>query len=558
MRLLVSSLAFALIASSAMAQVAPQGIQPQIQPSNTWAPAPAPQPAAAPAPSDPLVQSGASSPPVGPSSSPAPRGIQPGKSLGLEQTAWQDPTKHMSKRQSRPGFIRYQWRPDDIMQINVREGLVSVVKFPSNEDIVQVISSDPATFEAMISPNKRSFLIRSVYAGVDGNVIAYGSSGNVYNFYIRSLVFNANLLPDATVEIAVGGMAATTGETVTSQVEAISGSTGSTGSAAGYKGVFTPAADRAVAHFQAGGREYARGAPIDPANMRANITIKAPTPSDAAIAPVRAWHDGKFTYLDFGPNASSMVQWPVAALVIQGVESPVGTRVTGKDRSMMVVEAVGNIVLRNGQYMVCLFAHFENNDARYSVNPTLETANTQVNNGIPVRAPAGALSYDERAKVERDRLAAEEKTRLAQERRLLAEAVTRSKQAEVDAKKAEAAAKLVREQEAKEAQRRAAAAEAERRRIEANTPPPPPGALSATVGPIAVEDGKALLAALEAKHGRQVKGLAVQWQSDRGLPLSAGTAKGRVYLVVDGLSGPISTDLCSAARARSAGCSAVR
>lgn len=555
MRLLVSSLAIALFAVTASAQVAPQGVQPQIQPSNTWAPAPAPSPAAAPAPSDPLVQSGGASTASSSSSPAVPRGIQPGKSLGLEQTAWQDPTKHMSKRQSRPGFIRYQWRPDDIMQINVREGLVSVVKFPSNEDIVQVISSDPATFEAMISPNKRSFLIRSVYAGVDGNVIAYGSSGNVYNFYIRSLVFNANLLPDATVEIAVGGMAATTGETVTSQVEAISGSTGS---AAGYKGIFTPAADRAVAHYQAGGREYARGAPIDPANMRANITIKAPTSADAAIAPVRAWHDGKFTYLDFGPNASSMVQWPVAALVVQGVESPVGTRVTGKDRSMMVVEAVGNIVLRNGQYMVCLFAHFENNDARYSVNPTLEGANTQVNNGIPIRAPAAALSYEERAKIERDRLAAEEKTRLAQERRLLAEAVTRSKQAEVDAKKAEAAAKLVREQEAKEAQRRAAAADAERRRIEANTPPPAPGSLSATVGPIGVEDGRALLAALEAKHGRQVKGLSVNWQSDRGLPLSASTAKGRVYLVVDGLSGPLSIDLCSAARARSAGCSAVR
>lgn len=548
MRLLVSTITLSLLAGSALAQVAPQGALPPLQPSNTWAPAPAPAsvPAPAPAntaqaqPADPLAPSAASAP-AGPSR------IQPGRELGLEQKAWQDPTKHMSKRQSRPGFIRYQWRPDDIMQINVREGLVSVVKFPSNEEIVQVISSDPATFETIIAPNKRSFVLRSAYAGVDGNVIAYGSSGNVYNFYVRALVFNASVLPDSTVEVAVGGMAANTGETVTSQVEP--GTTGSSG--AGYKGLFTPAVDRAVAHFDAGGREYARGAPINPDNMRANVIIKAQSAADSAIAPVRAWHDGRFTYLDFGPNASSMVQWPVAALVVQGVESPVGTRVTGRDRSMMVVEAVGNIVLRNGQYVVCLFAQFPRNDARYSVNPPLEAERAQPNAGIPIRAPAAAIDYGERARVLK--AAADE-----DQRKQIAEAAARSRQAAADTKRNELAAKAAREREDRDLQRRQQAAEAERKRIEANTPPPPPGSLSATLGPISSQDGAAILKDLERRKGRAVKGLSVQWQNDRGQPVPASAAKGRVYLRVDGLNAALSTDLCSAARTRSAGCSTLR
>jgi hypothetical protein len=529
---------------AANAQIAPQ-------PSNTWLPAPAPP--GVNSPSDPLAVPSPTQP-AAPAAAPMPeRGrSQPGRSLGLEQKAWQNPQQHMSKRQSRPGFIRYSWRPDEIMQVNLREGLISVVKFPSNEEILQVISSDPSTFETIIAPNKRSFVMRSIYAGVDGNVIAYGTSGNVYNFYVRSLVFNANVLPDTTVEISVGGMSTNTGETVTSQQTAAAG-----GDQGGFRSLFTPASARAVRHFEAGGREYARGAPLDPNSMRANVVIKAPTAADSAIAPIRAWHDGRFTYLDFGPHASSMVQWPVAALLVQGVESPVGTRVTGRDRSMMIVEAVGSIVLRNGQYIVCLIAEFPKNDTRYAVDPPIENHRANPHAGKTIRAPAAALTYDQRNELTTQRQAVEAQTTAAIERRRLAEAQRGKLEAETAARRAETDARMARERQDNDARKAAQAAEAEQRRVEASRPPPAPGRLAATLGPLSSSDGSAIMRDMERKNGRVIKALALQWQDDRGSATSVGALRGPGYLRVDGLSSPLAQELCATARQRNAGCSTI-
>lgn len=301
--------------------------------------------------------------------SPAPtsgRAINPAVAhpLNLEQKAWEKPDANKSARQIRPGFVRLQWRPDEIQQINVREGLLTTIKFPEQEEIVSNIVSDPGSFETLVAPNRHSVALRSLYAGVDGNIVIYGKSGNVYNFYIRSRPFNDPKLPDTTVQISVGGMASATGETMASDAP-------ESPSYDGYKTLMTPSSTLASAAFKAGSREFARTTPPNGLNMANNIEIKVRGADDQAIAPTRAWHDDHFTYLDFGPRASSMTTWPVASLVVQGVESPIGTRVTGRDRSMMVVEGLGDIVLRNGQLMVCLKTIAPNRDPRYSIPPRI-------------------------------------------------------------------------------------------------------------------------------------------------------------------------------------------
>ena len=305
--------------------------------------------------------------PVG--ASPAPttgRAVNPAVAhpLNLEQKAWERPDANKGARQIRPGFLHLAWRPDDVPQINVREGLLTTIKFPEQEEIVSNIVSDPGSYETLVAPNRHSIALRALYAGVDGNIVIYGKSGNVYNFYIRSRPFNDPKLPDTTVRISVGGMTTATGETMASD-------TPESPAYEGYKGLMTPSATLASANFKAGKQEYARTTPPKGVNMANNIEIKVRNATDQAIAPIRAWHDDHFTYLDFGPRASSMTTWPVAALVVQGVESPVGTRVTGRDRSMMIVEALGNIVLRNGQMMVCLNTIAPNNDTRYSIPPRI-------------------------------------------------------------------------------------------------------------------------------------------------------------------------------------------
>ena len=72
------------------------------------------------------------------------------------------------------------------------------------------------------------------------------------------------------------------------------------------------------------------------------------------IAPERVWRDRIFTYIDFGDKVIAMTQRPVVSLLVEGGESPVGFRTDGEDGRLLIVEAVGDMVLRSGQRIVCI------------------------------------------------------------------------------------------------------------------------------------------------------------------------------------------------------------
>ncbi len=282
--------------------------------------------------------------PEAPSTARSPASLKP---LGLEQEAWNNPRANMGPRQSMPGFLRVTWGPDIVTEINVREGMLTVIKWPVSEQILTRELSDKKTFETRIGPDGRSIMIRSIYAGVDGNMLVYGSSGNVYNIYLRSIPYNSKKLPDTTVEMIVGGLEQGYGGTLHSNAPV-------SAPYSDYRDLYQPTVVGKVEAFKRGSREWAESAPLRKGDMDANIDILVPDREDQAIAPIRAWHDREFTYLDFGENSGSMTQWPVASLVVDGSESPVGTRTRGPRNSIMIIEAIGDIVLRNGRHMVCL------------------------------------------------------------------------------------------------------------------------------------------------------------------------------------------------------------
>lgn len=333
--LLASAALGALLAMPAAAQNVPYPSYPgSPRPASTQ---PAAEPLQQPVPSVQARQSGAAR-------SHSPAELKP---LGLEQKAWTNPRENMGPRQTMPGFLKVNWRPDAVTTINVREGMLTVVRWPVSETILSRELSDKKTFESRIGPDQRSIIIRSVFAGVDGNMVVYGQSGNVYNIYLRSLPFNSPKLPDTTVEMIVGGLASNYGGTLHSTAPA-------SGPYEDYRELYKPAVTTKVEQFRAGSREWADSAPLKSRDMQTNIDILVPDRADQVIAPIRAWHDKNFTYLDFGPNAGSMNQWPVASLLTDGSETPVGTRTTGPNGSIMIIEAIGDMVLRNGSHLVCL------------------------------------------------------------------------------------------------------------------------------------------------------------------------------------------------------------
>ena len=93
---------------------------------------------------------------------------------------------------------------------------------------------------------------------------------------------------------------------------------------------------------------------IDPSEFRFDLDIFVPNPDDYVIAPERVWRDRGFTYIDFGDKVISMTQRPVVSLLVEGGESPVGFRTDGEDGRLLIVEAVGDMVLRSGQRIVCI------------------------------------------------------------------------------------------------------------------------------------------------------------------------------------------------------------
>ena len=93
---------------------------------------------------------------------------------------------------------------------------------------------------------------------------------------------------------------------------------------------------------------------IDPSEFRFDLDIFVPNPDDYVIAPERVWRDRIFTYIDFGDKVISMTQRPVVSLLVEGGESPVGFRTDGEDGRLIIVEAVGDMVLRSGQRIVCI------------------------------------------------------------------------------------------------------------------------------------------------------------------------------------------------------------
>lgn len=84
------------------------------------------------------------------------------------------------------------------------------------------------------------------------------------------------------------------------------------------------------------------------------MEVYVPNPDDVVIAPERVWRDDIFTYIDLGKKALNMMQRPVVSMIVERVEVPVGFRTKGPDNRLIIVEGVGDLVLRNGKRIICI------------------------------------------------------------------------------------------------------------------------------------------------------------------------------------------------------------
>lgn len=265
-------------------------------------------------------------------------------SLGMTQAAWLDPLQNLGEGQSRPAYSKYYWTPDLVLPIRVREGMLTMVNFPEWELIEDIYLGDQNTFDGQISGPSTLLLYpkSGAQVGVDTNAIVFGRSGNRYVFYLKSEAVNTERLTNAIIDI----------EVVSDYVpDSVAGSSKGAYAGGGAK-TGNSKLSNYTKRFQKD--DWIQSVPVDPTDFRFDLEVYVPNPDDVVIAPERVWRDNIFTYIDLGKKALNMVQRPVVSMIVERVEVPVGFRSKGENNRLIIVEGVGDLVLRNGKRIICI------------------------------------------------------------------------------------------------------------------------------------------------------------------------------------------------------------
>lgn len=274
--------------------------------------------------------------------------IIPGIGFGT-QNAWDNPMQNMGENQTKPGFQRIQWEPGSVMPVKLRDGMLTIINFPEWETIKDAYVGDKDFFDGR-PVEKNTFMISPVdgRAMADTNLFIFGSSGNKYVFYLKSEPLNTEKITSSVIDVSVpykyrkGSNSGSGGSSSNSFVSSRSMMGGQN---------FKEIGD---SDWEGEDFGWIKSINVDPTEFRFDLDVFVPNPDDYVIAPERVWRDQIFTYIDFGEKALNMNQRPVVSLLVEGGETPVGSRTEGPQSRLLVVEAIGDLVLRNGQRIVCI------------------------------------------------------------------------------------------------------------------------------------------------------------------------------------------------------------
>lgn len=280
--------------------------------------------------------------------------------LGMVQSAWLDPLQNLGEGQSKPAYSKYYWSPDLILPIRVREGMVTLLNFPSWELIEDIYLGDSSSFDGQITGPNTVLLYpkKGANVGVDTNIVLFGRSGNKYVFYLKSEGVNTERLTNSIIDISVVGDTSDSGGPGGGHSINASSSSGS----GSLDSLFTKTFQRA---------DWIKSIPLDVSKFKFDVEVYIPNPDDVVIAPERVWRDDIFTYIDLGEKALTMIQRPIVTLIVERLEVPVGFRTKGPNNRLIIVEGVGDMVMRNGKRMICLKLR-RSDEAGLEFTPTIK------------------------------------------------------------------------------------------------------------------------------------------------------------------------------------------
>jgi len=285
----------------------------------------------------------------GAQATPAPAPAPTTKPLGLTQDAWNARLRARGESRVNPGYVRYIYNPANVFPVRTRESMITTIKLPDDEKLKQAFSGDDQGFQVGIAtPN--TIAIKALYPGVDTNLVAFTEDGKVYTFYIRSEGYNSKNISDFLVDVISPASGAIEGSALTNENQLERDQQYPAQAAERIRDPYASLTPDRRAKY----REYAEWSDFKPGTVVEDLGVYVPVKSGGGSIPYRVFHDDRFTYVDYGPNATQMTEWPSPLIVVQGVEGPVGFRTAGPGGRMMVMEALGEFVLRNGQRQIMI------------------------------------------------------------------------------------------------------------------------------------------------------------------------------------------------------------
>ncbi len=265
------------------------------------------------------------------------------------QAAWNNPTANLGAGQSKPGYSRISWEPGSFIPVRLRDGMTTLINFPDWEKIKDAYIGDKDFFDGR-PISKNTFMITPVdgRAMADTNLTIIGDSGNKYIFYLKSEPVNTETTTNMEVDVIVPNRYRKGGNNFSGEASGNSSLKSLNASRMGN--------NSGNDNFMLEGEDFGwiKSIPVDPSEFRFDLDVFVPNPDDYIIAPERVWRDQVFTYIDFGEKAIYMTQRPAASLLVEGGESPVGFRTEGPYSRLLVIEGIGDIILRSGQRIVCI------------------------------------------------------------------------------------------------------------------------------------------------------------------------------------------------------------
>lgn len=228
----------------------------------------------------------------------------------------------------RDNVVIVKWAPEITTKLRLRTMVETLIVLPPEEEIVSFPLGDTYTFK--VKPvitdaynTKNMFTVRPELAGADTNLAVVGSSGRIYNFYLRSDDHNSQFLPIFTAYVTLDG-----------EIPNMSLKVEETQKAGKSK----------IDHYISKNLDM----------QKINFAYATMEGGDDKLTPDTVFDDGDWTYFQFKKKNGQPQSFPVVYQVLDGYDTPANTRIEG---DYLIAETLSRKwTLRAGEAHLCVGA----------------------------------------------------------------------------------------------------------------------------------------------------------------------------------------------------------